>query len=42
MPHLSAFAKASIEGKSTVLSTPDALGVENYYKLADEIISYRR
>ena len=37
-----AFAKASIEGKPTVLSTPDAPGVESYYKLADEIISYRR
>ena len=35
-----AFSKASIEGKATVLATPDAPGVESYYKLADEIISY--
>lgn len=37
-----AFSKASIEGKATVLMTPDAPGVENYYKLADEIIAYER
>lgn len=37
-----AFSKASIEGKATVLATPDAPGVESYYKLADEIISYGR
>jgi chromosome partitioning protein len=35
-----AFSKASIEGKATVLLTPDAPGVENYYKLADELIAY--
>jgi chromosome partitioning protein len=37
-----AFSKASIEGKATVLATPDAPGVESYYKLADEIIAYGR
>src|SRR3954447_1999785 len=37
-----AFSKASIEGKATVLSTPDAPGVDSYYKLADEIIAYGR
>ena len=37
-----AFSKASIEGKATVLATPDAPGVESYYKLADEIITYGR
>jgi chromosome partitioning protein len=37
-----AFSKASIEGKATVLSTPDAPGVDSYYKLADEIITYGR
>ena len=37
-----AFAKASLEGKPTVVATPDAPGVESYYKLADEIISYGR
>jgi chromosome partitioning protein len=35
-----AFSKASIEGKATVLATPDAPGVDSYYKLADEIITY--
>jgi chromosome partitioning protein len=35
-----AFSKASIEGKATVLLTPEAPGVENYYKLADELIAY--
>jgi chromosome partitioning protein len=35
-----AFSKASIEGKATVVATPDAPGVESYYKLADEIITY--
>jgi chromosome partitioning protein len=35
-----AFSKASIEGKATVVLTPDAPGVENYYKLADELIAY--
>jgi chromosome partitioning protein len=35
-----AFSKASIEGKATILLTPDAPGVESYYKLADEIIAY--
>ena len=35
-----AFSKASIEGKATVLLTPDAPGVENYYKLADELIAH--
>ena len=35
-----AFSKASIEGKATVLATPDAPGVDSYYKLADEIIAY--
>jgi chromosome partitioning protein len=37
-----AFSKASIEGKATILATPDAPGVESYYKLADEIIAYGR
>jgi chromosome partitioning protein len=35
-----AFSKASIEAKATVLATPDAPGVDSYYKLADEIIAY--
>jgi chromosome partitioning protein len=35
-----AFSKASIEGKATVVASPDAPGVESYYKLADEIITY--
>lgn len=37
-----AFSKASIEGKPTVVANPDAPGVESYYKLADEIIAYGR
>jgi chromosome partitioning protein len=37
-----AFSKASIEGKATVLFSPDAPGVDNYYKLADEIIAYEQ
>jgi chromosome partitioning protein len=35
-----AFSKASIEGKATVVANPYAPGVESYYKLADEIITY--
>jgi chromosome partitioning protein len=37
-----AFSKASIEGKATILAAPDAPGVDSYYKLADEIIVYGR
>lgn len=37
-----AFSKASIEGKAALVATPDAPGVESYYKLADEIITYGR
>ena len=35
-----AFSKASIDGTATVLTSPDAPGVEAYYKLADAIIAY--
>jgi chromosome partitioning protein len=35
-----AFSKASIEGKPTMLLAPDAPGVDAYRRLADEIIAY--
>jgi len=35
-----AFSKASLEGKPTVVLSPDERGAQSYYKLADEILLY--
>jgi chromosome partitioning protein len=34
-----AFGESSLEGKPTILTNPDAPGVNGYYRLADEIIA---
>ena len=40
IPRSVGFEKATSEGKPAVEILPDTSGVENYYKIADEIINY--
>lgn len=42
VPALSAFNKASLEKKATVLRDPDSPGAQSYYQLAEEIIAYAK
>jgi chromosome partitioning protein len=40
IPKSTAYDKASSEGQPTIILSPNAPGVENYYKLADQIINH--